>query len=169
MIFRKRQPLPDWGWRFGAHSRLRIRRQGMLFQGFLSATPWLAVMAAFGIVFMAAPRYVRQPGTLFELPAAPLEEGSLLLMPAAVLLPLENGAVENGALLLYDDLRYQTGHPEELEHFSKALEKEVLAGRDELILLADQRVAHEWVMAVANAARKAGVRRVNVASRGLNK
>jgi len=151
---------PNWGWRFGAASRARFRKHNLFFQGFLAALPWLAAMVAFGLVFIAAPRYLRQRGTIFELPAAPLDGGSLLMMPAAVLMPLEDGA-----LLLYDDLRYHAGRPVELDRFTGALANEVRLGRDELILLADARVPHEWVMAVAHAARKAGVRRVNVAAR----
>ena len=151
---------PDWGWRFGAASRARFRKHNRFLHGLLAASPWLATMVAFGLVFMAAPRYLRQRGTLFELPAAPLEEGSAPMMPAAVLMPLEDGA-----LLLYDDLRYHAAHPVELERFTEALAGEVRKGRDELILLADARVPHEWVMAAAHAARKAGVRRVNVAAK----
>jgi biopolymer transport protein ExbD len=154
---------PDWGWCFGAASRARFRRQGLIFQGFLAAAPWLAAMVAFGAVFMAGPRYLRHRGTVFELPAAPLDEGSLLMMPAAILLP-----AENGALLLYDDLRYKAAHPAELERFTDALAAEARAGRDELILLADARVPHEWVMAVAHAARQAGMRRVNISARAAD-
>jgi len=154
---------PHWGWRFGAVSRARFRRHNLFLQGFLAASPWLAAATAFGLLFMAGPRYLRQRGTVFELPAAPLDEGSLLMMPAAVLMPLEDGA-----LLLYDDLRYHAARPVELDRFTEALAAEVRAGRDELILLADARVPHEWVMAVAHAARKAGVRRVNIAARGGN-
>ena len=159
----RRPSNPDWGWRFGAVSRARFRRQSLFFQGLLAASPWLSVMIAFGLLFAVGPRYLRQRGTVFELPAAPLDEGSLLLMPAAVLLPLEDGA-----LLLYDDLRYHAGRPVELDRFTESLAKEVRLGRGELILLADARVPHEWVMAVAHAARKAGVSRVNVAARGKN-
>ena len=160
-------PLPVWGWRFGAASRARLRRQSLLFQGFVAASPWLAGMAVLGMLFMAGPRFLGQRGTLLELPAAPMSEGSLLVMPAALLMPLEDGdgAGGDGALLLYDDLRYHAGRPVELGRFTEALAKEVLAGRDELILLADGRVPHEWVMAVARAARMAGVRRVNVAAK----
>ena len=159
-----RKPVnPNWGWRFGAASRARFRRHNLFFQGFLAASPWLAAMVAFGLVFFIGPRYLRQRGTVFELPAAPLDEGSLLLMPAAVLMPLEGGA-----LLLYDDLRYHAARPVELDRFTESLAKEVRPGRDELILLADTRVPHEWVMAVAHAARKAGVSRVNIAARGGN-
>ncbi|MCL1888375.1 MAG: hypothetical protein FWF96_05845 [Kiritimatiellaeota bacterium] len=162
-------PLPPlharWGWRFGATSRARLRRQNLLFQGCVAASPWLAVMAAFGMVFLAAPRYLRQRGTLFELPAAPMDEGSLLMMPAVLLMPLDNGAEGAGVLVLHDDLRHRAENPAELDRFAESLAREVSAGRDEVVLLADGRVSHEWVMAVAHAARKAGMRRVNIAAR----
>jgi len=159
----RKPPAPGWGWRFGAVSRARFRGQRFFLQGLLAAAPWLSAVVAFGLLFAAGPRYLRQRGTVFELPAAPMDEGSLLMMPAAVLLPLEDGA-----LLLYDDLRYHAGRPVELGRFTEALAKEVRLGRGELILLADARVPHEWVMAVAHAARKAGVDRVNIAARGGN-
>ncbi len=170
----KRRPAPprgaaSWGWRFGASSRVRFRRQTLLLQGLLAAAPWLNVILVCGLLLFAGSHFLVQRGTRFDLPASALDEGSLLMMPTALLMPLDDAATEKGALLFYDDLRYHAGHPDELARFTEALRQAVeMEGRRELILLADERVPHEWVMAVAHAARKSGLRRINVAARAAS-
>jgi len=161
-----REKSPTWGWRFGGTSRSRFRRQNFMLHGFLAAAPWLNVLVVGVLLALVGSRYLMQRGTVFELPAAPFDEGSLLMTPAALLLPLDDTATEKGALLFFEDLRYHVGRAEELNRFTEALRQSVGGeGRRELILLADEHVPHEWVMAVAHAARKAGLQRVNVAGR----
>jgi len=154
------------GWNFGATSRARFRKQNVMLHGFLAAAPWLNVLVVGVLLMLVGSRYLMQRGTAFDLPVAPLDEGSLMMMPTAILLPLDDAAAENGALLFFEDLRYHAGRPDELDRFTDALRQSVGGDANrEFILLADERVPQGWVMAVAHAARKAGLLRVNIGGR----
>lgn len=152
-------------WRFGQASRLRLRRHALLLQGMVAAAPWLNLLFICGLLLFIGRRFLIQPAAHFELPPAEIRESALMMMPTALLLPLED-APADGALLFYDDLRYHAGHPAELARFTETLTHSVkLEGLRELMLLADRRVPHQWVMAVAQAAHKSGVQRINVGTR----
>ena len=155
------------GWRFGDASRARRRRHSALAQGLLAAAPWLDVLVICGLLAFVGQRYLLQPGVAFELPASPLGEGALTTLPSALLLPLEDNAVERGAWLHFEDLRFQAGRPGELQRFAETLRVHAALG-GEILLLADARVAQEWVMAAALAARQGGITRVNVATRPVD-
>ena len=149
-----------WGWRFGAGSRARFRKQNLLLQGFLAAAPWLNILFVGALLCFVGKRHLTQRGTSFELPVAPLDEGAPLLTPTALLLPHENGA-----LLFYEDLRYHADRPEELSRFTESLRQIVREGHDKIILCADENIPLKTVMPVVHAVRAAGLRSVDVAAR----
>jgi len=148
------------GWRFGATSRARFRRQNFFLQGFLAAAPWLNILLVGALLCFVGKRHLTQRGTSFELPFAPLEEGAPLDTPTALLLEHENGA-----LLFYEDLRYHADRSEDLSRFTESLRQTVREGHDEIILCADEKISLATLMPVVHAARAAGVRHVNVAGR----
>jgi len=142
--------------------RDKHRPRSRLGQAFLAAAPWLDVMIVCALFVWVGTRLTLRPGVVFELPAAPFQEG-LHESVTAVLLPVGRNARSSETLVFFDDERYSLSDPQQVQRLGAAM-RNLLAhsARRDLLLLADRRVPHGDVMGAVNLARAAGVQRVNV-------
>ena len=148
-------------WRASA-LRDKYRPGTLLTQAFLVAVPWLDVLLVCALFLWVGSRISLRPGVVFELPAAPFQEG-LYETVTAVLLPVSHAAHGAETLVFFDDERYSLADPRQQQRLGEAM-RSLLAHtlRRDLLLLADRRVPHGDVMATVNLARAAGLQRVNV-------
>ncbi len=142
--------------------RDKYRPTSRIMQTFLASVPWLDALLVCALFVYVGTRLTLRPGVVFELPAAPFQEG-LHESITAVLLPVGRNDQHAETLVFFDDERYRLSDPQQMQRLGAAM-RSLLAhtARRELLLLAERRVPHGDVMAAVNLARAAGVQRVNV-------
>lgn len=132
-------------------------------QAFLIAVPWINVLLVFGLLFAVHNRMVINPGVVMDLPREPLREGTYTGMTALMITVTGDTAGQEETLVFLDDERYLLQDGDQMGMFADRVKSRIAAGlKPELLLLADRRVSHGDVIRLVNAAREAGIERVNV-------
>jgi len=135
-------------------------------QALLTAVPWLDAIVVVVLLLAVNQRMVISPGVVFELPRAPLREGTHVGLTALMISVVRDAPGADETLVFFDDDRYLTQDEEQMAMLSERVKSRVALGvRRELLLLADKRVPHGDVVRFVNAVREAGVQRVNVAEK----
>lgn len=150
-------PPPSEGiWRYGA----------VWMRPLCAAAPWVTFALVLAMLAFAGTCFTAAPGVVFDLPAAEVQEGeSSRLMALAMPVVRESGGGEE-TLVVFDDSRFTLSDPASASSLRRAMEEKVVAGRGAaLLLLADRRIPAGDLMVLASLARKAGVKRVQIASR----
>ena len=129
------------------------------------AVPWVNAMLLVLLLVLVHRKIAVAPGVLFDLPHAPLREGTQATL-TAMMIPVgsENRPGGQDTLVFFDDDRFLTSDSQQWEALSERL-REVAAQNQKdgsLLLLADKRVPHGEVMNFVNLARESGVRLVKV-------
>ena len=150
-------PPPDEGiWRYGA----------AWMRPFAASAPWLTLALLLGLAALAGNSFVVAPGVLMDLPATSFGEGETTSL-AALVLPLarESGGGEE-TFVFFDDARFTLSDPASAAALRRNLQERAASDRSGvLLLLADRRVPSGDMMTLVELARKAGVRRVELAER----
>ena len=150
---------------------IRRHRSMSLFSGpwaqaVLSLVPWVNMAGLVVLLLAVDKRLLVSPGVVFDLPQAALREGSRAGLTALMIAVERDEAGGDETLVFFDDDRYSTQDPDQMAMLRERIKSRVALGvRRELLLLADKRVPHGEVMRFVNAAREAGVQRVNVAEK----
>ncbi len=135
-------------------------------QSLLAAIPWVNAVILIAVLLAVHGRLVISPGMVFDLPRAPLREGLHQGLTALMIQVDRDTPGGSESLIFFDDERYSTQDEDQMTILLDRLKNRVTVGtRRELLLLADKRVPHGDVMRFVNAARAAGVQRVNVAEK----
>jgi len=139
---------------------------GVWAQAMLIAVPWLNAIILVIALFAVNQRIAITPGIVFELPTAPLHEGShggLTVLMFAVSRETQAG---EETLVFFDDERYLIQDDDQSARLANRLSGSLSIGHQpDVLLLADKRVPHSDVMHFVNIARKAGAKRINVAEK----
>lgn len=152
---------------------LQVRRHRSVYRfggpwarSLLSAIPWINAVILVALLLAVHGSLVISPGMVFDLPRAPLREGVYQGVTALMIQVDRDTPGGSETLIFFDDDRYSTQDEDQMAVLSERLRNRVAVGtRRELLLLADKRVPHGEVMRFVNAAREAGVQRVNVAEK----
>jgi biopolymer transport protein ExbD len=135
-------------------------------QSLLAAVPWIDAIIIVVLLLAVNERMVVSPGVVFDLPRAPLREGTHAGLTALMISVARDVPGADETLVFFDDDRYMTHDAEQMSVLSERVKSRVALGvRRELLLLADKRVPHGEVVRFVNVAREAGVQRVNVAEK----
>ena len=131
-----------------------------------AVTLWLTTFIIIAALFIVHNRAVITPGIVFDLPSAPLSEGSqggLLVLMFSLAHETQTG---EETLVFFDDERYPIRGKEQVERLAERISESLDLGRhQDVLLLADSRVPHGDVMRFVDLARKAGARRINVSEK----
>ncbi len=150
-------PPSDEGiWRYGA----------AWMRPFAASAPWLTLALLLGLTALASDRITAGAGVMLELPGTAFAEGEATTL-AALAMPLarESGGGEE-TFVYFDDARFTLSDPASAAMFRRSLQERVAADRSGvLLLLADRRVPAGDLMELTELARKAGVRRVEIAEK----
>jgi len=132
-----------------------------------SATPWLSTVLILGALHVAHDRMAVTPGVMFDLPPAPLTEGTHAGAATVLMFSVSRETLTGEeTLVFFDDERYRIQDDEQFKRLSDRLgERSGIERYQEMLLLADKSVPHGDVMKFVNMARKAGVRHVTVAQK----
>lgn len=155
----------EWGWM--PQSDEGIWRYGAAWmRPFSASAPWLTLAVFLGLAALAGGHFVVAPGVVFDLPAAPVEDVEQSGLVALVLpLARESGGGEE-TFVFFDDARFTLSDPSSAAAFRRSLEERAVANRTGVLqLLADRRVPAGDIMNITGLARKAGVRRVQIAEK----
>ncbi len=132
----------------------------------LAAVPWINALILVVLLLAVHGRMVIAPGMVFDLPRAPLREGSRPGLVALMISVARNTPGGEETLIFFDDDRYSMGDDEQIVLLAERLKSRMAQnGARELLLMADKRVPHGDVIFFVNVAREAGARRVNVAEK----
>lgn len=170
MVSEKRE---SWSRQVRRH-RTVFRFGGPWAQALLSTVPWVTALLLALLLALLHGRLAVTPGVAFDLPTAPLREGSRARL-TALMLQVTRGDLPAGeeTLIFFDDDRYVAQDPEQrLLLAGRLQDRMTLSVQRELVLLADKRVPHGEIMRFVQTARKAGAQRVLVAEkpeRGLER
>jgi biopolymer transport protein ExbD len=132
----------------------------------LSSVPWLNAGVLFVMLFAVHGRLVINPGMVFDLPRAPLHEGTHQGLTALMVPVARDTAGGEETLIFFEDDRYSAQDADQMSVLAERLKNRVsLGARREMLLMADKRVPHGDVIRLVNVAREAGLQRVNVAEK----
>jgi biopolymer transport protein ExbD len=136
-------------------------------QSLFAATPWLTVILIIAALFLAHGRIAITPGVMFDLPTAPLTEGSQGGGVTVLLFSVSRDTLAGDeTLVFFDDERYLIQDESQLTRLAQRLaDTAVLERYQEMLLLADKSVPHGDVMQFITLARQSGVKRVTVAQK----
>ena len=151
--------MTGWGWK--PERKLGIWRYGAgWLKPIVAAVPYVTVILLFVLLLTISGTLTSAKGVLFDLPAGTRDDGEQADLVALVL-PLPHDTV-----VFFDDSRYLLDDPTSMRSFGENLSASVShSERKALMVLADRRVSTGALMALADAARKSGVRRVLFAER----
>ena len=132
----------------------------------LASVPWLNAVILVVVLLAVHGRLAITPGVAFDLPRAPLREGTRVGLTALMIQVARDVPGGEETLIFFDDDRYASQDEEQMAMLSERLRNRMALGRSrELLLLADKRVPHGDVIRFVNVAREAGMRQVNVAEK----
>lgn len=151
----------------GLRLRTRYNPRNRIGQGLIAAAPWLDfTLLVLFYLLLAHARLVLQPGVVVDLPSAEFSDG---LHPGLVAVVLSHPVAGGGAReeqVFFNDQRYLARDPLQMEALGQALAQRARqSGESDLTLHADRHVDHGTVMKLMEAARRAGLARVNVSVR----
>ena len=150
---------------------IRTKRPGHRFggvwaQGMLMAIPWVNVIILVAVLLVVNSRIAITAGVVFELPSAPLHEGSQSGLTVLMFSVSRETQAGEETLVFFDDERYLIQDEEQIARLANRISASISIERhDDVLLLADKRVPHGDVMQFVNIARKAGAKRINVAEK----
>ncbi|MDD4018603.1 MAG: hypothetical protein PHV28_11750 [Kiritimatiellae bacterium] len=155
----------SWGKQIRRH-RTVYRFGGAWARSLLASIPWLNAVILVGMLVAAHGRLTISPGLAFDLPRAPLREGTRVGLTALMIQVSRDVPGGEETLIFFDDDRYSAQDGEQMALLSERVRNQMAlsAGR-ELLLLADKRVPHGEVVRFVHLAREAGVQRVHVAEK----
>ena len=132
-----------------------------------SATPWLSTVLILGALYVAHDRMAVTPGVMFDLPPAPLTEGTHAGAATVLMFSVSRETLTGEeTLVFFDDERYLIRDDDQFALLTSRITDTAALGRtQEMILLADKNVPHGDVMRFVNLARQAGITRINVAQK----
>ena len=146
--------------------RTRFSPKSWVGQGLVSMAPWMDIVLLFLIFLFINDKFVLQPGAVIELEEAEFVDG---LRPGAMLVVTSIKASRKGArdeMVFFDDVRFLVAQPEQMESLQDAFRSTVRRRPGTgLTIHADRHVEHGTVMRLLNMAKRAGIKRVNLASR----
>jgi len=135
-------------------------------QALLAAVPWVNAVILVVLLMAVHGQLAVVPGIAFDLPRAPLREGTRSSLTALMIVVSGDTSGGEETLIFFDDDRYVSQDEEQMAMLSERLKNRVTLGRSrELLLLADKRVPHGDVVRFVNIAREAGMKQVNVAEK----
>ncbi len=155
----------EWGWL--PPSDEGIWRYGAAWmRPFAASAPWLTLAMILGLAALAGGHLVAAPGIVFDLPASPVQDVEQQGIVALVLpLARESGGGEETFVFL-DDARFTLSDPASAAALQRSLEERSTAGGSGVLqLLADRRIPAGDMMKITGLARKAGVKRVQIAEK----
>jgi len=135
-------------------------------QAVLYSVPWINAVILFVLLFFYHERVAISPGIIFDLPPAPLREGSHTGLTALMFAVTQESMSREEALVFFDDERYLVEDDDQMAKLAEQVRKRFnnSSSRD-FLLLADKRVKHGDIMRFVNILRNAGVSKVNVAEK----
>jgi len=151
--------------------RIRAKRSvyrfgGVWAQAMLIAVPWLNAIILVVALLAANNRIAITAGVVFELPTAPLQEGSQDGLTVLMFSVSHETQAGEETLVFFDDERYLIQDEEQSARLVNRISGSLSIERQQdVLLLADKRVPHGDVMQFVNIARKAGAKRINVAEK----
>jgi biopolymer transport protein ExbD len=155
----------SWSRQIRKH-RSVYRFGNMWAKAFLISVPWINALVLAVLLLAVRGQLVIAPGVVFDLPRAPLREGTRPGMTALMIVVSRDTPGGEETLIFFDDDRYSVLDDEQVAMLSERLKSRAALGRSrDLLLLADKRVPHGDVIRFVNVAREAGVLRVNVAEK----
>lgn len=155
----------EWGRQVRRH-RSVYRFGGPWARSLLAAVPWINALVLIVLLLAVHGRLVISPGMVFDLPQAPLREGTHAKLTALMIQVARDTPGGDETLIFFDDDRYSVRDADQMAVLSERLKARVAAGgHRDLLLLADKRVPHGDVMRFVTAVRESGVQRVNVAEK----
>ncbi|MDR2850219.1 MAG: hypothetical protein LBW77_06740 [Verrucomicrobiota bacterium] len=162
MIAERRE---SWSMQVRRH-RTVYRFGGVWAQALLVAVPWVNALILIVVLLAVHGQLAITPGVVFDLPRAPLREGSRPGLTALMVVVARDAPGGEETLIFFDDDRYSAQDEDQVALLSDRLKSRMALGRTrELLLLADRRVPHGDVIRFVNVAREAGVLRVGVAEK----
>ena len=155
----------EWGWL--PPSDEGIWRYGAVWmRPFVASAPWLTLAVLMALVALAENRFTVAPGLVLDLPATTLRESDVAgLVALALPMARESGSGEE-TFVFFDDVRFAVSDPSAAASLRRNLEERLATDRSgTLLLLADRRVPSGDLVGLAELARKAGARRVQIAEK----
>ena len=162
MIRRDQPKTIGWAVRGFRH----YRPENRLNAGLVSSAPWVNVAVLIAMyLYLLAPN-VLQPGMVVQLPKSSFTDGRHYGHNMAVLSLPVAGRPDRDELFFFDDRRYLSREPADLDSLRAALASAcVLKPNLPLVIEADAMVRHETIVKVFDMASEAGFREVNLATR----
>lgn len=146
--------------------RTRFSPKSRIGQGLVSAAPWVDIVLLFLVFLFIDGKFVLQPGTVIELEEAEFVDG---LRPGAMLVVTSVKASRKGPrdeMVFFDDVRFLVAHDEQMANLQEAFRSSARRRPDmDLTIHADRQVEHGTIMRLLSMAKRAGISRVNLASR----
>ncbi len=146
--------------------RTVYRFGGAWARSLLASVPWLNAVILVVVLLAVHGRLAITPGVAFDLPRAPLREGTRVGLTALMIQVARDVPGGEETLIFFDDDRYSAQDAEQMALLAERVrDRMALSTRRELLLLADKRVPHGEVVRFVHVAREAGVQRVHVAEK----
>ena len=163
MISEKRE---NWSRQIRRH-RTIYRFGGPWSRTLLASVPWINALVLIILLFAIHGQLVISPGVAFDLPSAPLREGTRPGLTALMLQVVRSDQpIGEETLIFFDDDRYVAQAAGQMDLLTERLRNRItLSAQREMLLLADKRVPHGEVLRFVKVAREAGVRQVLVAEK----
>ena len=145
--------------------RTRYTPKSRIGHSFVSMAPWLDVVLVLVFLLLLENRLVVQPGVIIELPEA-VFTGGISSDLIAVVLSVESGPRgRREQIILFDDERYMMNDEQQLERLQRVLRlRRRHSPESGLIVEADRLVPQGALITLFEMARRAGIRRVDVAT-----
>jgi biopolymer transport protein ExbD len=135
-------------------------------QAVMYSVPWINALILFALLFLYHERITISPGIVFDLPPAPLREGSHTGLTALMFAVTQESMAREEALVFFDDSRFMVEDNDQMAVLAEQIRVRCQnASAKDFLLLADKRVKHGDIMRFVNILRNAGVSKVNVAEK----
>ena len=135
-------------------------------QAVIYSVPWINTLILIVLLFLYHQRIAISPGIVFDLPSAPLREGSHTGLTALMFAVTHESMARDEALVFFDDARYMVQDDEQMSNLAEQIRLRMKnADSKDFLLLADKRVSHGDIMRFVTILRNTGVSKVNVAER----
>ena len=146
--------------------RTRYNPKSRIGQGLVSLAPWFNVMLIMLFLILFESRLVLQPGIVIDLPREPFTDGTRVGFVAVVFSVPGPDKGTREEIVFFDDERFRMASPERFEKLKQALSRRAQTGDPEaLVVQADRRVPYETMVRLMDAAREAGFKQINMATR----
>jgi biopolymer transport protein ExbD len=135
-------------------------------QSVIYSVPWINTLILIVLLFVYHQRIAISPGIVFNLPSAPLREGSHTGLTALMFAVTHESMAREEALVFFDDMRYMVQDDEQMSTLAEQIRLRMKnVDSKDFLLLADKRVSHGDIMRFVTILRNAGVSKINVAER----